>query len=83
MSRRVFPLLRKFIQQLHFRRDALLRKTFVLTLTVGVLAGQATPYALAQASSDPRLNRPVLAQSNFTYLGSFKLPQAANNWDTA
>src|SRR5207302_1242776 len=59
--------------------------TYMVTLTVtdkdnGV--GTTTKSVSVTDGSDP-LTKPVVNSNSFTYLGSFALPQDANNWDTA
>jgi PKD repeat protein len=46
------------------------------TTTVRVVVG------LSNDPNDP-INKPVMSQSNFTYLGSFRMPESANGWSTA
>jgi PKD repeat protein len=59
--------------------------TYTVTLTVtdpDGLTASASTTATVTLGTDPLL-KPVLNQSDFTYLGSFMMPASANGWSTA
>ncbi len=59
--------------------------TYVVTLSITDSSGNNASTAATYTVTDPTdpLYRPVLNQSDFTYLGSFTVPTYANGWDTA
>src|SRR5262249_17087552 len=59
--------------------------TYSVKLTVTDKDGGSSSVSKSVVINDPGdpLNKPVVDSASFTYLGSFALPQSANNWDTA
>lgn len=62
--------------------------TYVVRLTVTDKDGgsrDVTRSVVVSAVGDPNdpLNKPVLSESSFTYLGSFAMPRYSGTWDTA
>ncbi len=64
--------------------------TYTVTLIVtdkdgGAGTGSANATVSASAPTDPndQLAKPVLSHSNFSYIGSFRMPTSANDWSTA
>ena len=74
MSRQLFTGVQTFVDRLYRFKLLSVRQAIGITLALLVMVSQSVPSALAQGAgwqNDARLNRPVLNQSNFTYLGYF------------